>query len=320
MLSIVVPVLNEAESLAELHRQIVSACTTAAIPFEVIFVDDGSTDGGWDVVRSLSADDSRVQGIRFRRNFGKSAALTAGVARAQGELIMTMDADLQDDPNEIPAMLRKLNEGFDVVNGWKLRRLDPWHKVYPSKVFNAMVGRLTGLKLHDHNCGIKLCRAEVWRELRIYGERHRFIPVLAHARGFRVTEVPVHHRPREFGHSKFGAKRFVRGFLDLMTVAFLTGFGQRPQHLLGGLGLLSAGLGALGLLFLGVLWLLMNVFHVLTPAPIGNRPLLIYSAVLLLLGAQVTSLGLLAELIVANTRRRDEEFSIAEETSVRSMA
>jgi glycosyltransferase involved in cell wall biosynthesis len=236
------------------------------------------------------------------------------VARATGDLVLTMDADLQDDPAEIAAMLRKLESGFDFVNGWKLRRLDPWHKVYPSKVFNALVGWLTGLKLHDHNCGIKLCRAEVWRELKIYGERHRFIPVLAHARGFRVTEVPVNHRPREFGHSKFGAKRFVRGFLDLMTVAFLTGFGQRPQHLLGGLGLLSAGIGAVGLLFLGVLWLLMNVFHVMAPSPIGQRPLLLYSAVLLLLGAQITSLGLLAELIVANTSREEQAFSVLEET------
>jgi len=314
MLSIVVPVLDEAKSLAELHRQIVAACTQINLPFEVIFVDDGSTDGSWDTIRTLSNDDSRVRGVRFRRNFGKSAALTAGVARATGDLIMTMDADLQDDPAEIASMLQKLESGYDVVNGWKQRRVDPWHKVYPSKVFNALVGWLTGLKLHDHNCGIKLCRAEVWRELKIYGERHRFIPVLAHARGFRVTEVPVNHRPREFGHSKFGAKRFVRGFLDLMTVTFLIGFGQRPQHLLGGLGLLSAGIGAVGLLFLGVLWLLMNVFQVIPASPIGQRPLLFYSGVLLLLGAQITSLGLLAELIVANTSRNDQAFSIREET------
>jgi glycosyltransferase involved in cell wall biosynthesis len=314
MLSIVIPVLDEAASLAELHRQIVAACEQLGIPFELIFVDDGSTDGSWETIRTLSNEDSRVRGVRFRRNFGKSAALTAGVARATGDLIMTMDADLQDDPAEIASMLQKLESGFDVVNGWKQRRLDPWHKVYPSKVFNALVGWLTSLKLYDHNCGIKLCRAEVWRELKIYGERHRFIPVLAHARGFRVTEVPVNHRPREFGHSKFGAKRFVRGFLDLMTVTFLTGFGQRPQHLLGGLGLLSGGIGALGLAYLGVLWLLMNVFHVVAPDPIGQRPLLLYSAVLLLLGAQITSLGLLAELIVANTNRDDQAFSIREET------
>ena len=315
MRSIVVPVLNEAESLAELHRQIVAACTEINLPFELIFVDDGSTDAGWETIRTLSNEDSRVRGVRFRRNFGKSAALTAGVARTTGDLILTMDADLQDDPAEIPALLRKLESGYDVVNGWKLRRLDPWHKVYPSKVFNALVGWLTGLKLHDHNCGIKLCRTEVWRELRIYGERHRFIPVLAHARGFRVTEAPVNHRPREFGHSKFGAKRFVRGFLDLMTVAFLTAFGQRPQHLLGGLGLLSAGIGALGLTFLGIEWVLMNVFHAMRPQPIGGRPLLIYSAVKLLLGGQIISLGLLAELIVANTGREDQAFSIAEETA-----
>jgi glycosyltransferase involved in cell wall biosynthesis len=313
-LSIVVPVFNEAESLTELHRQIAAACEAAAVRFELLLVDDWSTDASWSTIERLAASDSRVRGVRFRRNFGKSAALTAGVARATGDLIMTMDADLQDDPAEIPAMLRKLESGFDVVNGWKLRRLDPWHKVYPSKVFNALVGWLTGLKLHDHNCGIKLCRAEVWRELRIYGERHRFIPVLAHARGFRVTETPVNHRPREFGHSKFGARRFVRGFLDLMTVTFLTAFGQRPQHLLGGLGLLAAGLGTLGLMYLGLLWSLMNVFHALRPEPIGHRPLLIYSAVLLLLGAQIISLGLIAELIVSNTGREEQQFSVAEET------
>lgn len=314
MLSIVVPVLNESQSLAELHRQIVATCDAGAISFELIFIDDGSTDGSWIMINDLAARDARVRGLRFRRNFGKSAAITAGVRAATGDSILTMDADLQDDPAEIPRFLGKRDEGFDVVNGWKEQRLDPWHKVYPSRVFNTLVGWLSGLKLHDHNCGIKLCGEDVFREVRIYGELHRFIPVLAHARGFRVTEIPVHHRPRQFGRSKYGFRRFLRGFLDLLTVTFLTGFGQRPQHLLGGLGLLSAGLGALGLSYLGLLWLLMNVFHVLTPEAIGGRPLLLYSAVLLLLGAQVLSLGLLAALIVANTGRDEQSYSIAEST------
>jgi glycosyltransferase involved in cell wall biosynthesis len=315
MLSIVIPVLDEAASLRELHRQIVQSLDAAGVPFEIVFVDDGSSDSSWLEIASLAKADSRVSGIRFRRNFGKSAALTAGTTATRGELILTMDADLQDDPAGIPAFLKKLDEGYDVVNGWKERRLDPWHKVYPSRVFNFLVSWLSGLQLHDHNCGIKLYRAEVWREVRVYGDFHRFIPVLAHAKGFRVAELPVHHRPRQFGYSKFGVGRFLRGFLDLLTVSFLTGFGQRPQHLLGGLGLISVGLGALGLSYLGSLWLLMNVFHAITPAPIGSRPLLMYSAVLLIVGVQVLSLGLLAALIVANRGRDEHDYSIAEDTS-----
>src|SRR5712691_1025910 len=193
MLSIIVPVLNERESLPQLCDEIRRAGEQHGIELEVIFVDDGSRDGSWEVIRELASKEARVSGVRFRRNFGKAAALTAGMLTACGELLMMMDADLQDDPAEIPNFLAKLNEGFDVVNGWKQRRLDPWHKVYPSRVFNRMIGWLIGLKLHDHNCGLKLFRAEVAREIRLYGELHRFIPVLAHARGFRVTEIPVHH-------------------------------------------------------------------------------------------------------------------------------
>lgn len=314
LLSIIVPVLNESESLVELHRQIVASCTAGEIPFEIIFVDDGSTDGSWNVIQNLAEEDERVFGIRFRRNFGKAAALTAGMRAVRGDLVMTMDADLQDDPAEIPKFLERLDEGYDVVNGWKERRLDPWHKVYPSKVFNGMVGYLTGLHLHDHNCGLKLFRAEVAGELRLYGEMHRFVPVLAFARGFRVTEVPVHHRPREFGHSKYGVRRFLRGFLDLLTVKFLIGFGQRPQHALGAMGLFFFAIGMLGLGYLSLLWVLMNVFGVFEPAPIGSRPLLAYSVAATLLGAQALSLGLLAELIVANTGRERDTYSVAERT------
>lgn len=314
MLSIVIPVLNEQDSLLELHRQIDAACSSNAIDAEVVFVDDGSTDGSWKVISEIARTDPRVSGIRFRRNFGKAAALTAGLRSIRGDLVLTMDADLQDDPAEIPRLLSKLNEGYDVVNGWKQRRLDPWHKVYPSKVFNGLVGALTGLKLHDHNCGLKLFRSEVAQEIRLYGEMHRFIPVLANARGFRVTELPVNHRPREHGQSKYGIKRFLRGFLDLLTIAFLTGFSQRPQHLLGGCGLFCFTLGALGLVYLAAQWLLMHVFGALPVEPIGNRPLLIYSAALLLLGGQALSLGLLAELIVSLVGREQDAFSIRERT------
>jgi glycosyltransferase involved in cell wall biosynthesis len=311
-LSIVIPVLDEAESLVELHRQIDQVAREESLDVEMIFVDDGSRDGSWDVIHSLCNHDSRVRALRFRRNFGKAAALTAGIRSSQGEFIFMMDADLQDDPAEIPRFMAKCNEGFDVVNGWKIRRLDPWHKVYPSRVFNWMVSGLTGVSLHDHNCGLKLFKADVGREIRLYGELHRFIPVLAHARGFRVTEVEVNHRARKHGHSKYGFRRFLRGFLDLITVAFLTGYGQRPQHMLGAAGLICFGLGLTGLTYLAMVWVLMNLIPIWTHAPIGSRPLLTYSIVFVLLGAQAMSLGLLAELIVHYTGRDSDTYSIAE--------
>lgn len=312
-LSLVIPVYNEVESLRELHAQISQTAARESLQIEVIFVDDGSRDSSWGVIQQLAVEDARVQGIRFRRNFGKAAALTAGLKRATGELVMTMDADLQDDPAEIPNFITKLNDGFDVVNGWKQRRLDPWHKVYPSRVFNWLVSRMTGLKLHDHNCGIKLFRNEVAREIRLYGELHRFVPVLAHARGFRVTEIGVHHRSRQHGVSKYGIRRFTRGFLDLLTVSFLIVYGQRPHHMLGWIGLVCFGVGFAGLGYLAVTWMLMNLFAVLPPAPIGNRPLLAYSIASTLLGAQAMTIGLLAELIVYNTARDSDTFSVAEE-------
>lgn len=314
-ISLVIPVLNEVDSLRELHAQIARAAVDHSLDVELIFVDDGSRDGSWKVIEQLSNEDARVEGIRFRRNFGKAAALTAGLKAASGELIMMMDADLQDDPAEIPNFIAKLNEGFDVVNGWKQRRLDPWHKVYPSRVFNWLVSRMTGLKLHDHNCGVKLFRSQVAREIRLYGELHRFIPVLAHARGFRVTEIGVHHRARQHGVSKYGIRRFTRGFLDLLTVSFLIGYGQRPHHMLGWIGLICFGLGFLGMGYLAFIWLLMNVIPVWKPEPIGGRPLLAYSIASTLLGAQAVTIGLLAELIVYNTGRDSDTYSVAEETA-----
>jgi glycosyltransferase involved in cell wall biosynthesis len=313
MLSIVVPVLNEAESLETLHREIVEANRGFTEPVEIIFVDDGSSDGSWKTIESLAARHAAVSGIRFRRNFGKAAALTAGMRTAHGQLILTIDADLQDDPAEIPRMLGKLGEGYDVVNGWKEQRLDPWHKVYPSRVFNWVVSAITGLKLHDHNCGLKLFRTEVADEIRLYGELHRFIPVLAHARGFRVTELGVHHRPRRFGTSKYGVRRFARGFLDLLTVTFLTGFGQRPQHILGGFGLCMLGLGFCGLLYLATIWCCTHLAGA-DFGPIGTRPLLPYSIAAALLGAQALSLGLLAELLVAYTGKESDTYSIRQTT------
>lgn len=313
MLSVVVPVYNEHESLRELHGELTAVAGEHDLQIEYIFIDDGSTDGSWDIISSLAAEDDRVRGIRFRRNFGKAAALTAGMRAAKGSNIVMMDADLQDDPAEIPKMLARQAEGFDIVNGWKIKRLDPWHKVYPSRVFNWMASTLTGVKLHDHNCGLKLFPAAVAREVRIYGELHRFIPILAHARGFSVTEMEVHHRERQYGHSKYGVRRFLRGLLDLITVRFLTGFGQRPQHALGSIGLLFFGLGVLGLTYLGCLWLAMHAFDLVKVEKIGTRPLLAYSIAATLLGGQALTLGLLAELIVARTGQQDT-FSVAEVT------
>jgi len=312
MLSVIVPVFNERESLPELHRQIVQACAAVEGGWELIFVDDGSTDGSWSTIAELRRRDNRVRGISFRRNFGKAAALGAGFQAARGAVLMMLDADLQDDPAEIPRFLQQLTAGSDVVNGWKERRLDPWHKTQPSRVFNGLVGWLTGVWLHDHNCGFKCLKAEVARELTLYGELHRFIPVLAQARGFRVTELAVHHRPRQHGVSKYGIRRFLRGFLDLLTVRFLTGFGQRPLHLLGGLGLAWASLGLAGLSWRAWLWIRGNALSGGPAEPIGHRPLLAYSVAALLLGGQLLSVGLLAELIVANTRRHQPAFSIRE--------
>ncbi len=312
-LSVIVPVFNERDSLVQLIDELKAGVKGSVESYQIILVDDGSSDDSWSVIQQLSSRESMVSGIRLRRNFGKAAALTAGMKAATGELILMLDADLQDDPAEFPALLDKIHVGFDVVNGWKQRRLDPWHKVYPSRVFNWMVGRMSGLMLHDHNCGLKLFRSDVAQEVQIYGELHRFIPVLAYARGFRVTEVAVNHRSRQHGHSKYGMRRFLRGLLDLMTVTFLTSFGRRPQHALGTVGLGFFLLGMLGLGYLSLLWIAMRI-GIVTAQPIGNRPLLAYSVAASLLGGQALSLGLLAELIVAYTSRSSDSYSIRETT------
>jgi glycosyltransferase involved in cell wall biosynthesis len=313
LISVVLPVLNESESLEELGKTLLSVAARHGLQLEIIFVDDGSRDGSWDKIRQLSASDPRIRGIRFRRNFGKAAALAAGFDAALGQVVLQMDADLQDDPSEIPRFLDKLAEGFDVVNGWKRVRKDPWHKVWPSRVFNWLVSRLTGLKLRDHNCGLKCFRAEVVKELPLYGELHRFIPVMAHARGYRVAELPVEHHPRRYGRSKYRFHRFVKGFLDLLTVVFLTVFGQRPLHLLGGIGLPAFLLGAAGLSYLAICWVLAR-FQVHGFGPIGARPLLIYSLGCLIIGFQMLAIGFLAELVASRNIRKEHKYSIAEFT------
>jgi len=297
-LSLVVPVYNERESLAALHAEIAAVARAHDLAAEVIFVDDGSTDGSWAVVRELAAADPRVRGLRFRRNFGKAAALAAGFQLARGTRIVTLDADLQDDPAEVPNFLKQLDAGDDLVSGWKKVRHDPWHKVFPSRVFNALVSGLTGVKLHDHNCGMKAYAAAVVRELHLYGEMHRFITVLAAAKGFRVGELVIHHRARQFGRSKYGWKRFLRGFLDLLTVRYLTMYGRRPMHLFGGCALLVAAVAGLAAL-VGAIW-----------SPDWS-PLTQVAIVLGVLGALVLYLfGLQAEALAA--QRTDEPYSIAE--------
>jgi len=313
MISIVIPVCDEKESLTILHDEIVHGARQAGLDYEIRFIDDGSNDGSWEVITRLAVQNPQVHGCRFRRNFGKSAALAAGFATARGDTILTLDADLQDDPAEIPNFLRELAQGYDVVSGWKKVRLDPWHKVWPSRIFNFIVSWVTGVRLHDHNCGMKCYRSSIFREIRLYGELHRFIPVLAAARGFKVGEIPINHRPRRFGRSKFGVNRFVKGFLDLMTVKFLTGFGQRPQHLLGTIGLVSFLLGNLGFLYLLVTWI-VNFWSPDTFEPVHRRALPMFSLAALVVGAQMMSIGFLAELIIAYQPGDQLPYSIAERT------
>jgi glycosyltransferase involved in cell wall biosynthesis len=316
MLSIVIPVFNEESSLETLLHELDEVAAAEAYQLEVIFVDDGSTDGSWAVIRRLAEHDQRVRGLRLRRNFGKSAALSAGLADAQGELIFSLDADLQDDPHEIPRFLAAMHDDLDVLSGWKKVRHDPWHKVWPSRVFNWMVSALTGVKLHDHNCGMKCYRREVFQEVRLYGELHRFVPVLAAARGYRVGELVINHRPRPFGRSKYGPTRIVKGFLDLLTVRFLTGFGQRPQHLLGTLGLVSFLLGAFGLTYLAALWVVSRLVPGLEAVELHDRfPAVIYSVALLLLGGQLMSMGFVAELLIAYHDPHIKAYSIRERTT-----
>jgi dolichol-phosphate mannosyltransferase len=311
MIAVVIPVYNEKESLEPLYAELCEVAREACLSLHILFVDDGSTDGSRDVIARLAQRDGRVEGLLLRRNFGKAAALSAGFRAARADLIFTLDADLQDDPQEIPHFLAALDAGLDVVSGWKRVRYDPWHKVFPSRIFNGLVSWLTGVHLHDHNCGMKCYRAEIFHEVRLYGELHRFIPVLAAARGFKVGEIEIRHRPRKFGRSKYGVRRFVKGFLDLLTVKFLTGFGQRPQHMLGSIGLVSFLAGNLGLLYLAVTWVI-RLWDPDAFLPLHERPLLIYSVAALLIGAQMMSIGLLAELITAYLGRDEDSYSIAE--------
>jgi len=288
-LSFVIPVLNEADSLKQLYHEIKTNLGTHEA--EIIFIDDGSTDASFQIMAELAANDQSVKVIKFRRNFGKAAALQKGFELATGEVVFTMDADLQDDPIEIPAFLDKLDEGFDLVSGWKKKRLDPLHKRLPSKLFNSVTAHTFKLKLKDYNCGFKAYRKTLVKELSLYGEMHRYIPALVHSLGYKVGEIPVQHRARQFGKSKYGIERYLRGFFDLMTVKMVTQYVKSPLYLFGRVGLLATLAGALLTIYLAAL----KIFYGM---PLSNRPLLFLGILMILGGLQFISLGLISELII----------------------
>lgn len=302
-LSIVVPLYNERESLVELHERILAAIGAMGAEYEIIFVDDGSTDGSSDVLREIRERDDNVRIIRFPSNRGKAAGLQAGFDAVDGDIVITMDADLQDDPAEIPALVAALDGGLDMVSGWKKERHDPLSKTLPSRFFNAVVRFFSGLTLHDFNCGLKAYRVEVIRSFRIYGDLHRYIPVLAKYHGFQVGEIPVLHHPRKHGQSKYGAKRLVSGFLDLLTVILLTRYTAKPLHFFGTAGLGFCFLGGLVWLYILRLWV-GSGFHNIQ----GRQPLLVGGVFLFLLGVQFISTGLLAELITHSRMERREMY------------
>jgi dolichol-phosphate mannosyltransferase len=295
--SVLVPAKDEGRTIAPLYAEITAAFAHRPdLSFEVIFVDDGSIDDTWAQIRALTEQDcGRVRAIRFRRTFGKAAALAAGLDSATGSIVVTMDADLQDNPHELPRLLAELESGRDLITGYKRNRQDPLGKRLPSKLFNAATGWVTGLRLHDHNSGLRVARREVYDAIPLYGELHRYVPALAHAQGFGVTEVPVHHRPRRYGRSKYGLERYPRGALDLLTVVAISRFGRRPAHLIGGVGLLFGLIGTLILAYLSGIW-------VFTDHAIGQRPLLQLGILLEVLAVQLVSMGLLAELVIHRTR------------------
>jgi len=286
-LSVIAPLLDEEGSLEELHRRLTEVLNGRE--YEIIFIDDGSKDNSPKILKSLKESDARVGLVTFRRNFGKSAALAEGFYRARGDIVITIDADLQDDPNEIPNLLRKLDEGYDLVSGWKVKRRDPLSKTVPSRLFNRITALLSGIPLHDFNCGLKAYRRAVIKNINVYGQLHRFLPVLAKMEGYSIGEIEVVHHPRRFGRTKFGVSRFLYGFLDLLTVLFITRYTRQPMHLFGFLGISALIAGVIINLYLTVLWF--------QGFPIAGRPLFFLGILLILLGVQSFAIGLLGEMI-----------------------
>lgn len=312
-LSIVIPLLNEEESLNELYRWIASVMQSNGFSYELIFIDDGSTDGSWKIIESLSQEHSEVKGIRFQKNYGKSQALHAGFAIAQGDVIITMDADLQDSPEEIPEMYKLVtNEGFDLISGWKKKRYDSiLSKNLPSKLFNYAARKTSGVKLHDFNCGLKAYKKDVVKAIEVTGEMHRYIPVLAKNAGFnKISEIPVQHQARKYGSTKFGAERFIRGFLDLITIWFLSRFGKRPMHLFGAWGATMHIIGFFLAIYLGIDKLFLNPDGRL----ITERPQFFIALTAMILGTQLFLAGFLGELIL-RSKKDSHNYIIKEATS-----
>lgn len=290
-ISIVIPLLNEEDSIKELTDRVVKQLDYLNKKFEIIFIDDGSNDGSFDKLLELKKQMDSIRIIRFRKNFGKSAALAEGFQRAKGKYVITMDADLQDDPVEIPNLVAKLDNGYDLVSGWKQKRHDPITKTAPSKLFNFTTRLLTGIKIHDFNCGLKAYRYEVIKAIPVYGELHRYLPVLAHWQGFRVGEIIVEHHARKFGKTKYGFRRFFGGFFDLLTVLFITRYRQKPMHLFGFFGLVSLFTGLVISTYLSILWFQGH--------GIGQRPLLFLGVLLIIVGVQSFSLGLIGDMLTS---------------------
>ncbi len=307
LISFVIPVFNEEGSLKILYNEILEHLGDN--DYEMIFIDDGSNDESYTILSGLAKQDSKVKIIKFRRNFGKAAALQAGFSRVSGEVVFTMDADLQDNPLEIKNFLNKLDEGYDLVSGWKKKRHDPISKTLPSKLFNKVTSASFNLQLHDYNCGFKAYRRCVVEELDIYGDMHRYIPALAHAKGFRIAEIPVEHRAREFGKSKYGMERFLRGFLDLLTVKLVTGFTSSPLYLFGRIGVSTSLIGVL-------LGIYLTVSKYLFHQNLSNRPLLFLAILLIMVGIQFFSIGLLGELVVNQTRKQNRKDMISIEKEI----
>lgn len=296
--SIIVPLFNEEESLPELVEWITKVVVQNNLTYEIILVDDGSRDNSWQVIESLSKDNNHIKGIRFRRNFGKSAALHCGFQEAIGSVVISMDADLQDSPDEIPELVRMVrHDGFHLVSGWKKKRFDPLGKTIPSKLFNRTARIVSGIKLHDFNCGLKAYRNDVVKNIEVYGEMHRYIPILAKRAGFsKIGEKVVLHRERKYGVTKFGIERFIKGFLDLLSVMFISKFGNRPMHLFGALGTLTFFVGLVSALWLGVrkLWF---VYHAVQAPLVTDSPYFYISLTCMILGTQLFMTGFIAELV-----------------------
>lgn len=302
--SVVIPLYNEEQSLRELYNKLKNVLNKTR-GYEIIFIDDGSTDSSIRVLHELRSRDRKVIVIRFRRNYGKSAALSVGFQHSKGEYVITMDADLQDDPNEIPNLLNEIKKGYDLVSGWKKKRYDPITKTIPSRFFNFVTSLLTGIKIHDFNCGLKAYRKEVIKDINIYGELHRYIPVLAHWQGYKIGEIPVQHHPRKYGKTKFGIGRFWKGFLDLLTVMFTTRYLRRPLHLFGFWGMTFFGIGFIIDLYLVILKFTEGM-------ALSNRPLFLAGVLFIIVGIQFISIGLIGEMISKTSPSTEREYSIRE--------